>query len=408
MWMERIDIHQHIPSFLLTDRDTSRLILSALATSILTMTAITFSSIMVLLSTYLSQYSPRTLDNFLSDPITRRVLGVFIGSFFYFLLLLLWMNISDQASFLIVPTFSILVAALCLGFFVYFIHHVGTWIQVNNLIKNITDNCLVILETYEQQSTNLKSTSSSPWSSWEDEEVRLKECRKAQSYQSGYIQHINLKMIIQLAQKDDLLIRMEKNIGDYIDKGSTLFLYWSLDDRKFSIETYLENIRIGHNRTTEQDLEYGIQKLTEIALRAISPAVNDPYTAIVCIHRLGKVLSRLPQKSLEEPYFYDEKQNLRIILNKESFAHVLYKSFYQIRHYGRQDVSVLAAIFEALALIAEKSPKPPTQQTLWQFAEAICEGIDRSTLINMDKLYLNEKIDELGRLTGHSMKKPFL
>ncbi|WLD94160.1 DUF2254 domain-containing protein [Alkalihalobacillus sp. AL-G] len=408
MWMERVQLYQMIPSFLMTDRDTSRLILSALATSILTMTAITFSSIMVLLSTYLSQYSPRTLDNFLSDPVTRRVLGVFIGSFFYFLLLLVWMNISDQARFFFVPSLSILMAALCLGFFVYFIHHVGTWIQVNNLIQNITDNCLGILERNELHHSNLTSSGSSPWSNWEEDELKLKESKSVTSVQSGYIQNIDLEALIQLAKRDDLLLKMDRNIGDYVDNGSPLFSYWSLGDRSFTIDTYIDTIRIGERRTTEQDLEFGIQKLTEIALRAISPAVNDPYTAIISIHKLGRVLSRLAQTFAEEPYFYDDEKNLRVIIKQDTFSYVLYKSFYQLRHYGRQDVSVLAAMVEALSLIAENNESIQVKNTLWQFVKAVCEGTDRSMLITMDVHYLNGKIDELARLTGHSKEKQLL
>ncbi|WP_408009614.1 DUF2254 domain-containing protein [Pseudalkalibacillus sp. A8] len=406
-WMDFHQLHMRFPSFLMTDRNTIQLVLGALATSILTMTAITFSSIMVLLSTYLSQYSPRTLDNFLSDMVTRRVLGIFIGSFLYFVLVLVWMNISDQHSFLVIPSLTVLFSAICIGFFVYFIHHVGTWIQVNNLIQDITDNCLSILSSHKVDRSNLDTSATSPWSSWENEEYQLKECRKATSKFSGYLQFIDLDRIVQLATRDDLIIRFEKNIGDYVDEGTALFSYWSLDDHTFEIEDYLQNIRVGAHRTTEQDIEYGIQKLTEIALRAISPAVNDPYTAITCIQRLGKILSRLAQTSLEEPYIYDNEKNLRIILNTGEFSQVLYKSFYQIRHYGKQDVSVIGAIFEALTLIAEKSAHP-IKDSIWKFAKAIVEGIDRTALIHLDFQYLNYKLDELARFTGHQKEKHLL
>ncbi|MCF6411143.1 DUF2254 domain-containing protein [Pseudalkalibacillus salsuginis] len=406
-WMDLEDLHMHFPYFMITDRNTTQLVLGALATSILTMTAITFSSIMVLLSTYLSQYSPRTLDNFLSDIVTRRVLGIFIGSFLYFVLVLVWMNISGQRSFLVIPSLTVSLSAICIGFFVYFIHHVGTWIQVNNLIQDIADNCLSILTSHRVDRSNLDTSAASPWASWENEEYQLKECRKVASKMSGYLQYIDLDRILQLATRDDLIIQFEKNIGNYVDEGTVLFSYWSLDDHAFEIDDYLQNIRVGTQRTTEQDIEYGIQKLTEIALRAISPAVNDPYTAITCIQRLGKILSRLAQTSLEEPYIYDRDKNLRIILNTGVFSQVLYKSFYQIRHYGKQDVSVIGAIFEALMLIAEKST-PSIKDEVWKFAKAIVEGIDRTALIHLDFQYLNDKLDELARFTGHQKEKPLL
>lgn len=404
-WLYRSDTQDIFPEFMVTDRETTQIILSALATSILTMTAITFSSIMVLLSTYLSQYSPRTLNNFISDMVTRRVLGIFIGSFLFFVLVMLWMNITDQSKFLLVPSLSVALSAVCLGFFVYFIHHVGTWIQVSNLIQDITDNCLSILHKRKKERAHLTSSAKSPWSSWESEEYKLNVHQTAVSARPGFIQLIDVEAIVKHTHEDDLLIRMEKRIGDYVDQGTPLFQYWSLSDKSHDVQDYLKHIRIGGQRTSEQDIEFGIQKLTEIALRAISPGINDPQTAINCIQRLGKILSRLAEEeSMEEPYIYDKDKNLRVVLKTNTFSHVLYKTFYQIRFYGRQDVSVLAAVFEALILIAEKC-QTSLKNTVWQFAMAIVEGIDRSSMIEMDYLYLNEKLDEIAKNTGHLKEK---
>ncbi|WP_349409700.1 DUF2254 domain-containing protein [Pseudalkalibacillus sp. SCS-8] len=396
-----VGAQDQFPRFMVTDRENTRVILSALATSILTMTAITFSSIMVLLSTYLSQYSPRTLTNFISDTVTRRVLGIFIGSFLYFVLVLLWMNISDQPMFMLVPTLSVLLSAICLGFFVYFIHHVGNWIQVSNLIQDITDNCLAILQTKEAGKAHLNASETSPWSSWESDELKMSVHRVASSKRSGFIQFIDIDAFVKKAAEDDLLIRLDKKIGDYVDEGTGLFTYWSLSDGSYHIDEYIEHIQIGGQRTTEQDLEFGIQKLTEIALRAISPGINDPQTAINCIQRLGKILARLAERSMEEPYLYDREKNLRVILKTTTFAHVLYKTFYQIRFYSRQDVSVIATIIDALTMIAEKS-EGPLKEAVWKFAKAVGSGIDRSALIDLDYIYLNSKLDELAKQTGHT------
>ncbi|MCF6136265.1 DUF2254 domain-containing protein [Pseudalkalibacillus berkeleyi] len=401
IYLDKQGAQSYLPRFMVTDRETTQIILSALATSILTMTAITFSSIMVLLSTYLSQYSPRTLNNFISDMVTRRVLGIFVGSFLYFVLVMLWMNMADQKVFMLVPIMSVSISALCLGFFVYFIHHVGTWIQVSNLIQDITDNCLAILKSRKEGHAQLTSSSTSPWSDWESEEYKLNAHQLVVSNRSGFIQFIDIDSIVKHAHKDDLLIRMERNIGDYVDKGTPLFSYWSLGDRVYKVEDYRKQFRIGGQRTTEQDIEFGIQKLTEIALRAISPGINDPQTAINCIQRLGKVLSRLAEESIEEPYIFDQDKNLRVVLRSHTFSHVLYKTFYQIRFYARQDVSVLASIIEALTLIAEKS-ESKLQDTIWNFAKAVGEGIDRTSLIELDHQYLNGKMEELAKNTGHT------
>ncbi|MGM0873337.1 MAG: DUF2254 family protein [Bacillota bacterium] len=164
-YLARQSFYSLIPEVFLSDIDLAQTILSSLSTSLLTMTTITFSSILVVLTTYLSQFSPRTLQNFITDHHTQRVLGIFIGGFIYTIILLLLVRKNDISTLFIVPTFAIFISIICLGMFVFFIHHVTTWIKVSNLIFHITTKTISAIHNQfvDEKDFHVKP----PWENWE-------------------------------------------------------------------------------------------------------------------------------------------------------------------------------------------------------------------------------------------------
>lgn len=173
-YLMNIEIIYHIvPGILLSDIGLARTILSSISASLLTMTTITFSTILVVLTTFLSEYSPRTLQNFITDNSTQRVMGIFVGGFIYSILLLLFLRETEAGSRFIVPSFAVLFAIICLLVFIYFIHHVSRWMQVSNLIHSITMN---LMEKIEKEYFDLKEVHADPpWEDWESEELKLKD-----------------------------------------------------------------------------------------------------------------------------------------------------------------------------------------------------------------------------------------
>ncbi|WP_257349313.1 DUF2254 domain-containing protein [Pseudalkalibacillus decolorationis] len=390
-------INDYIPNVLLTDMKLGQTILSAIATSILTMTTITFSSIMVVLTTYSSQFSPRTLQDFISDVITQRVLGIFTGGIIFSLLLLLFLKGVSDKNLFIAPGLAVIWAIICLVFFVYFIHHVATWTQVNNLIDKITSSTQKTINNsfhLSDEKTQMKELSASN----DVDNMDSSNAITILSNTSGYLQMIDLPTMMKRACDDDFVIKIERRIGDYIIKGTSLFTV--INPKKLSEKTqkkYHEFFSIGTERTTIQDVEFGLQKLVEIALRAISPAINDPHTAINCINRIGTLLAELGTVSFPKPYHYDKKDELRIIIDIQSYRELLYKSFYQIRHYGRQDVSVCASTLSVLHGIVEKNKDLSIRKTIWDFAIYFVEGIDKDVLLDWDLNFINEKIKRLAK-----------
>ncbi|MGM0547736.1 MAG: DUF2254 domain-containing protein [Bacillota bacterium] len=403
-----------LPSFFFTSYDLSKTILSTIAGSLFAMITVSFSTIMVVLTMYSSQFSPRTMQDFLKNKVTLKVLGIFIAGFIYSILTLLFIDdrlLKSGESTIFSAMIGVIIAILCLGYFVYFIHHAANSVQVNLLVESLKEDVIEIVDKLEKRNNSNDQIRNQPP---DDLKASLdRDFYELHPKKSGYIQIIYDLKLTQLADQYDIIIRAEKMIGDYITENTVVFKFWQLDEKmdKFKDEKLVEiknNIRdhlvISNERSKNDDIEFGLLKLTEVALRAISPGINDPNTAIFCINQLGWVLSRIAVANLENTYYYNDKDELCFILEDISFWDLLYKTFYQLSHYGKQDVSVAGSIIDALVIIAEGSPQDVKEQ-VWKFSHYILGGFDKNVLEQEDKKFLNHKIYRLAKETGHKKQK---
>ncbi|MEW4285126.1 DUF2254 domain-containing protein [Priestia koreensis] len=389
-----------VPKIILSDADVAQSVLSAISSSLLTITTITFSSILVVLTTFLSNFSPRTVQNFITDHSTQRVLGSFVGGFIYSVILLVMLRETKEKTSFITPTFAIIMTIICLAVFVFFVHHTSEWIQVGNLISNIAVGTVqAVHKNFEQKDTIHDRLSLS------DEELTevMKGTRlDIPAAKSGYIDFLDEQGLLLLAAERNWLIRLTKRQPDYVDEHSPLFQLWGSSSSEEKLKEELSHyVSIGPQRAPYRDMEFGLRKLSEIALRAISPAINDPNTAINAIEQIGNILTSLGKRYLPKPYRYDTNGHLRLITQQPIFRDYLYLSFYQIRHYGREDISVIRAIIKTLTLIAE-SNEHEIKETVWEFAEFIIEGIEYNVLLSLDLRYLNDLLLQLAKACDHA------
>jgi uncharacterized membrane protein len=403
-----------MPSFFFTSYDLSKTILSTIAGSLFAMITVSFSTIMVVLTMYSSQFSPRTMQDFLKNRVTLKVLGIFIAGFIYSILTLLFIDDSVQGSgepIIFSTMIGVIVAIVCLGYFVYFIHHAANSVQVNLLIESLKEEVIDIVDSIEARNNSNDQIRNDPSENLKD--ITDRDFCKIHPSESGYIQAIFDIELTKLADNYDIIIRAEKMIGDYVTENTIVFKFWQLneDADRFSEEELeqisdevLANLVINNERSKKNDIEFGLLKLTEVALRAISPGINDPNTAIFCINQLGWVLSRIAVANLENTYYYNEKDELCFILEDISFWDLLYKTFYQLSHYGKQDVSVAGAIIDALVIIAEGSPEDIKEQ-VWKFSHYILGSFDKNVLEQEDKKFLNHKIYRLAKETGNKEER---
>ncbi|MUK88029.1 DUF2254 domain-containing protein [Ornithinibacillus sp. L9] len=382
-----------LPRMLVISDEIARGLYTSLVTAILTMTTISFSVIMVVLTTYSSQFSPRTLQDFMQSKVTHHVLGVFCFGFMFALINLVLIGTHDT---IIGPILMVIISIFCLAFFIYFIHHAARWLQVSSLIEYIHyDSSRVIKDFFNKKEFG-------EFEMWDESELRrLKRLphHVLQAKNAGYIQKIEWQSLVNWARLNDCVIDLRQQIGDYVTKDLPIVTVYSAYD-SLELEPIREYIIIGSERTDLEDIEFNIQKLVEIAVKAVSPSINDPDTATDCINRIGSVLTDLGNGFKEIPYLTDKKNDLRVIRKTKPYENYLYKSFYQILYYGKEDVSICYSLLEVLYKMSISSKDYAIRRKIWAFHYYIVNSIDWDSLQDLDRQHVESiyrKLKEVSR-----------
>lgn len=386
----------YIPSILLTNVDLAKTIMGSLSGALLTMTTFTFSTILVVLTMYSSQFSPRTLKNFIHDKITWRVLGIFLSGFIYNTLSLLFMR-DDLYNTDVISTFvGIVIAFFCLSTFAYFIHYIATHVQVGQLVDELIGDAEKAISKIKE----LQEKEEAQETGWEP--VGIKEIHYAEK--EGYIQFVSFKKLVDYAKEHELKVEILVKTGDYVYEGKPIFHVFKVGETEVSVNDFYS---LGTSRTSEQDLDFAIQKLVEVAMRAISPGINDPNTANEIIIRMGRLLGQLGQLKTGPFLLGGDEEGERVLYRFPTYKNVLYKTFYQLSHYGKEDISVLIAIIESLTVAAELVPKRH-YEALWDTHSYILEGVDTHQLKSLDLETLQGKVDHLAKSTDQHSYNIFL
>lgn len=379
-----------IPSILLTKVDLAKTIMGALSGALLTMSTFTFSTILVVLTMYSSQFSPRALKNFVHDPVTWRVLGVFLGGFIYNTLSLLFMREHLYTHDVISTFVGIVIAFSCLATFAYFIHYIATTVQVGKLVDElIHDTEKVISRIRKLEEKQSETANSVTWIP-----VGVKQEIKADK--DGYLQLIELEKIRNYAEEHELQIDIEVSVGDFVYEGMPIMQVYARKNLDFSLKSFYA---IGNERISEQDMPYALQKLVEIALRAISPGVNDPNTANDILLRIGSLLGKIGTVQTGVFILADKEGNPQIKYSFPSYYSILYNVYFQLSHYGREDISVLYSMTDSLRIAANTAPAYH-HETIWNMQLYVLEVLEGQRLKSYDQRSLQEKIDFVAKATG--------
>ena len=353
--------------------DGARTLLSAVAGSMVSVAATAFSITIVALQLASSHFGPRLLRNFMRDTGNQVVLGTFIGTFIYCLIVLRTVHGEDYNVFVpqISVTFGMVLAIASIGVLIYFIDHASTIIQASHVISEVSAdlddaiNRLFPEKIGHSVSEHKRHFGEIP-ANFDEEACPIK------APGSGYLQAIDDEKLMKLACKHKLLLRLRYRPGKFVVQGSALVMVWPFEHVNHKLTDQINDAFIlGKERTEQQDVEFPINQLVEIALRAISPAVNDPFTAIRCIDRLSVGLSQLAQRDFPSPYRYDDNNNLRVIALGVTFAGLTDAAFNQIRQYSTSDVAVSIRLLEAIAVIATYTRNKKDRAALLRHADMI-------------------------------------
>ncbi|MBA3542403.1 MAG: DUF2254 domain-containing protein, partial [Deltaproteobacteria bacterium] len=269
--------------FFQNDPGSAQTVLGAIAGSMMAVVSIVYSVLVVALSLASVQLSPRILGGFVRDRVSQRTLGVFIGTFTYCLLVMRSMSSNPPWVATWATALGFVLGLLCLGFLIYFIHHIATGIQVNNLVDRIaTETEAVIDEVYPHGAD--PAVPAVP-----------EAAASVVATRSGYLQLVDNDGLADIARRGRLMIHVSVEPGDFVARGGELARLSGAITPDQAQEC-ASAFDLGPVRTMQQDVAFGIRQLVDIALKAISPAVNDPSTATICIDRLGSLLAETARR----------------------------------------------------------------------------------------------------------------
>lgn len=351
----------------------ARGLLSAVASSMATVAATAFSITIVALQLAASNFGPRLLRNFMQDMGNQVVLGTFIATFLYCLLVLRTIHGEDYNLFVpqLAVTMGIVLAIASLGVLIYFIHHASTIIQASHVIESVSHEFDDAIERLfpEQLGQDKLETETAIAIIPDNFET---QAYLVQSTHSGYLQAIDDQLLMNLACKHDLLLRLTERPGEFIIKGNGLLLVYPKEQVSPKLTKELNHaFLLGKERTEQQDIEFPINQLVEISLRALSPGINDPFTALRCIDRLSAGLSSLAERQFPSAHRYDHENKLRVIVAPIAFEQLVDSAFSQISYYGRSDMAVTLRLLKAIAQIASRTHHPQERLALEQQAEMV-------------------------------------
>ncbi len=273
----------------------SRALLATVAGSMVTISSVTFSITIVALQLASSQFGPRLLRNFMRDRGNQIAIGTFIATFTYCILVLRTVNGTNSEQFVphISVTVGLILALVSLAVLIYFIHHAAESIQAENVITAVSKELLSAIDRLYPDRIGEKPPASrtdppadgvvpEDFDSW---------ARAIPSPRSDYLQAIDGERLMQIARDNDLILKVPSRPGKFVVEGDALAKAWPVDRVSEKTANAIRGLfYFGTRRTLVQDVEFGIDQLVEVAVRALSPGINDPFTAINCIDRLGAAL----------------------------------------------------------------------------------------------------------------------
>ena len=363
-WVPKILFPSH------ADPQVAQVILGGIAASIMTVVSIVFAILLMTLTLASMQFSPRIIISFSKDRVTQWTLGIFLGTFSYCMAALPTAHSLPQPFAPVATVLGAMVLALtCVGLLLFFIHHISQAISVNHIVDRIaseTEAMIDDLMPWPHRTTRMEEAE--PIRPGPDDVAVASEV-------SGYIRYIDTGRLVALAKAHHVTIRVLRRVGHFVPAGIP-FVIVSKGKRlpPDGAEELRSVFDFGPTRTLQQDIEFGVLQIVDIALKAISPAVNDPSTAISCVDQLSRILIRFASRETPESLLYDPPGIVRASLAWIQFEQLLDSAFDQIRMYSKTDLAVSLRLLRALADVAASTPDPDFHQILAERGKRVVAG----------------------------------
>lgn len=339
----------------------ARGVLGAIAGGIITVTGVVFSVTIVALQLTSTQFTPRVLRQFMADRANQLVLGVFIATFTFTLLVQRTVRSGDESGGEFVPahavTAALVLALVAIGFLIFFIDHLARSIQAEAIIHRVAHDTLAAIHAFGEDTSVEESPTLPP-----AETAHVLVAKRA-----GFLQALDDGALFERAVKHDLVLRIDVPMGGFVLPGQPLAFAWG-GTWKDEIQNELrERFVFGANRTPHQDVGLGIIELVDIAVKALSPSINDPTTAMTAIHEIGHVVLEVGRRATGDLHVDSEDGRPRVVRPRLGFASAVHLAFDQLRHFGASNPAVamrIATVLRTLLTLLPEARHPPLHAQL--------------------------------------------
>ena len=367
--------------------------LIGMATSILATAGVVFSLLTLPLSTVASQYGSRLLRVFLGDRITQLVLGIFASAFVYCLGAVLTSPSSAVPSEgpEITATVGLLLMMAAFASLILLVQHISSMLQAPNIAAGAGAELLDVILAESSNKVSIMDARRHTGQVGPETLADKASLPETAGYpirarQAGYIQYIYLDHVLTLAKERNLRIRLLSRTGHFVSSGAVVALVWPAGGVDEQQAKQIRNaFLIGNRRTPAHDVEYAFNQLVEMAVRAMSPAINDPYTAITCLDYIGDGLALFLRQAEISPHFYDQDGQLRFVFKPVTFDELLSNSFDMLRHASCENVSVLLHMLDVIEGISRETKSSEARQLLLHHVSLIQAESQASALIEQDR-----------------------
>jgi uncharacterized membrane protein len=375
----------HIPEWItMGGIDDARAILSAMLTCVSTVLALIFSVALLVLSMVATLFGPRLLYRFLQDWVTQATIGLFMATFIYLCLVFLVTHQDSHSTFIpqisLITSWFLVIASF--AFLIYYSHRIATSIQNPDMIARIVDDL---------QPTVIQAHACGPGQG-SGEQVgpavvaqQIAEGETVQCKHSGYVQVIDCEALVTAALQADTVIHLLYRPGQFVLRGEALACAWP-PNRLGGFEALIgRQVRIGRHRILTQDGEFGIAQIVEIAIRALSPAVNDTFTGVACVDWVADALLISADVSLSDGCWYDRGGKVRVRVPPLRLERLVKMAFDQIRQAAADNPAVLIRILDTIRRITPRMQTEGAQQALMAQADAVRETASAKILVKLDR-----------------------
>jgi uncharacterized membrane protein len=370
------------------DPQVAQVILGAIAASIMTVVSIVFAILLMTLTLASMQFSPRILTGFVRDRVTQWTLGVFLGTFSYCMAALPAARSAPHAFSPVATVMgAMMLAFACVCLLLFFIHHISQAISVNQILDRIASETEAVIDDLMPEPQcyprvgGAYHVGPNPWKPALINEI------------SGYIRYVDQARLVNLTKTYHVQVHSSRRVGHFVPAGVPILLA-SKPERitDQAGKEFLAAFDIGPTRTLQQDVEFGVLQIVDIALRAISPAVNDPTSAISCVDQLSRILICFVSRRPAEQFLFDPPGVLRVSIPWIDFEGLVKSAFEQIRLYAKADVAVSLRLLRALCDVASTTNNPDHHRALLAMGKNVAAGCaERLTEFELRDVQIREK-----------------